>query len=750
MKKLLFLSAMLIVGLNTFAVIDTLRYYNSATALYSYASSTYPKQYASFKLPAPGFINSIIVTLGGSVASGSATLHIYGHEGGTSFPAFKNDLITPLVVNKTASGIQKVTVVLASPLWVDNNQFFIEMSNFSAGVQLIRDNTNHTPFCSSPDGGGYYLQFIENGAGTLYYGTKAYAIDVVMDYTEGLISPRYMEDVTAAAGIDTNISNSNVSFGDINKDGNLDLLVAGKLYKNLGNGSFIDITTSAGITAPNYISTFMDMNNDGWEDILFVNTDNQYNIIYVNNGNETFSPIPFNLSTPLVYVQTISIADFNNDKYPDLFLGQLWEPYPTHLPNYLYINNQNLGFTDTSALLSVPENRPARASQWDDYNDDGQQDLYVANYYLMHDELWQNNGNGTFTNVIISKNIDFDSQGGSGHGTGCDWADYDNDGDMDLLLPSLAHPEWVIQYDHRSTTIYQNTGAPNYNFTDLKGLNGIQYEETHAGANWGDLNNDGLLDFAISTFYGCRYTDIYLQKPDHNFEMKSFQFGVNTVASPADLVMADFDNNGKLDLACGDNQGVFKLYKNNHPNTNSYVEIALVSTTGNTLGVGAKVEVYAGGNKYTQYQMPYHGAKMSKGNRIHFGLGNASSVDSVVVRWPNGLVNTEKFTGILVNNNYTLVEGGQVIGAAIAENKELLNNLHLYPNPSTGKFNLVFASGAKQSQIEIYNVLGECIYKSLILNPQSLIDLSAQPKGMYFYRVTNEQQLIGTGKIVIQ
>ena len=78
------------------------------------------------------------------------------------------------------------------------------------------------------------------------------------------------------------------------------------------------------------------------------------------------------------------------------------------------------------------------------------------------------------------------------------------------------------------------------------------------------------------------------------------------------------------------------------------------------------------------------------------------------------------------------------------------SNLQLYPNPSTGKFNFVIAGGAKQSQIEIYNVLGECIYKSLILNPQSLIDISAQPKGIYFYRVTNEQPLIGNGKIVIQ
>ena len=85
----------------------------------------------------------------------------------------------------------------------------------------------------------------------------------------------------------------------------------------------------------------------------------------------------------------------------------------------------------------------------------------------------------------------------------------------------------------------------------------------------------------------------------------------------------------------------------------------------------------------------------------------------------------------------------------VAQAREI-KQFSIYPNPSNGKFNLVFASGAKQSQIEIYNVLGECIYKSLILNPQSLIDISAQPSGMYFYQIKNEQQLIGTGKIVIQ
>ncbi|MBI4945840.1 MAG: VCBS repeat-containing protein [Bacteroidetes bacterium] len=765
---------------NCFAVIDTLKHYNPATANSnsSVPASIYPSQYACFVPPAPGYIKSIVITLGGSSSTGSATVHIYGHEGGEPVPLLEQDLITPIVVNKTIAGNQKITVNLATPVRVDNNLFFIKVNGFSPNVTLIQDKTVHAPFCSSISGGDFYFQRVKDASNVFYYSTNAFVIDVLMDYTEGTTSPQYFKDITTAAGINTNLSNNCVAWADINKDGYLDLMVAGKLYKNMGNSTCTDITASARITSSG-ISTFIDMNNDGKDDILFLNGSAD-NFIYINNGDETFTQHALNLTTPaFVSLSTVSIGDFNNDSYPDLFVGQLWtnnaQGKEIYHPHYLYMNDKNLGFKDTSSLMTpeslpytmdttiVGTTRAVRGAQFVDYNDDGKLDLFVGNYRLQPDELWRNNGDGTFTDVSYPLGLDINNYGASGHATGCDWADYDNDGDMDLLLPQLAHQVWTVQYDHRPTTIYKNNGAPTYDFTDTnpgvdKGL-GIEYEETHAGANWGDLNNDGLLDFAICAFYGCRYSDVYLQKSDHTFEMKSFAFGVKDVTAPSDLTLVDFDNDGKLDLACGDEQvdnvAKFRLFKNTGPFWDNFVELDLVSTSGNKNAVGAKATVYAGGKVYTQYQMPHHGAFMSKGNRMHFGLGSASAIDSVFVRWPDGTTNSEKFTGLTINTFNILTQGG-IVTLGVKKETKFLSNVNVYPNPASDQvsFNYELAADATVT-LDIYSILGEKI--PVINNDhqtagQHVVQWNVKENvapGIYSYRL-QAGELQKTGLLVVQ
>ncbi|MBI4947694.1 MAG: VCBS repeat-containing protein, partial [Bacteroidetes bacterium] len=480
----------LLPAINCFAVIDTLRHYNPAAVNNSSLSpTTYPSQYACFTPPAPGYIKSIVVTLGGSSSTGSVTVHIYGHEGGEFFPSFEKDLIAPVTINKTVAGKQKVTINLTTPVLVDNNLFFIKLTNFSSNVTLIRDQSMHASFCSSASGGDYYYLWVMNTSNQIAYSSNAFAIDVLMDYTEGVTSPQYFQDITVAAGISTGLSNNCVAWADINNDGYLDLMVAGKLYKNMGNSTFTDITASAGITIGTWISTFMDMNNDGKDDILFLNGSGA-NSIYINNGNETFTKNALNLTTPaFVSLSTVSVGDFNNDSYPDLFVGQLWtndaqmnEKYYRH---YLYLNDKNLGFIDNTSLIipdsldwetlsgtaspspyKVGTTRAVRGAQFVDYNNDGKLDLFIANYRLQPDELWRNNGDGTFTDVCLSIGIDISSNGGSQHGTGCDWADYDNDGDMDLLLPQLAHPNNINCCGDYGTTVYRNNGTPAFNFTN--------------------------------------------------------------------------------------------------------------------------------------------------------------------------------------------------------------------------------------------------------------------------------------------
>jgi hypothetical protein len=716
--KNLFTALILLTFLNAQSQTDTLRHYNpqAAGAVLPNGYSVYA---ARFEPSVPGFIKKIVIKLGGTGTADSAVLRIFGHEGGTAFPQLEKELISPITIKKTVSGTQFIEVTLPTPLFVDNNQFFIAVTNKTSGLQVFADVSAPVASCSSSSGGDYYFLFYKNTSGQWFLGTrKAMAVDVIMELVPPPSVP-WFTDVTSAAGIALTHSNRSISWADYNGDGFLDLLAGNVLYKNNKIGGFTNVNSAAGISGNANAHLFIDMNNDGKTDVLFLSNDSTACKIFVNNGDGTFASTPLNLSTGRFRnISSVSIADINNDHYPDLFVGQLWEVYPDALPNHLYLNDQALGFTDAGDKLYPPgyANRRSRGSSWVDFDDDGDQDLFVANYYLEPDEFYRNNGDGTFTNIQSAKGLDLDNTGGSGHGTGVDWADYDNDGDMDLLLPQLAHPPFILQYDHRPTTIYDNSGSPGYNFTNKKGTHGIAYEETHAGAAWGDINNDGLADIVTTTFYGCRFIDFHIQKPDHTFEMRSYESGLDKIVTGEDGCWVDFDNDGKLDLACGDN-GAFRLYKNTGAFYDHFTELELRSSSANFAAIGARVKVYAGGKQLMQEVTAGRGVIMQKPARLHFGLGNTGIIDSVVVSWP-GKTSTEKFTGISADNLNFLTEGGQVTlnvpGMQNAASRTFSSaSVKISPNPFHGNtvFLVNFSSPAEFS-LDIYSVSGQKI-KSL-------------------------------------
>ncbi len=734
MKKFFIFLFIFFLSASAFATVDTLRHYTPGTP--SLYFQTYPVQIARFNLPQPGNILSLVVTLGGDDPSGSATLHIYGHEGGNIIPELKLELTTPVTLQKTIAGDEKIAVTVASPVHLDNNQFFVWIDNFQNGAKLASDNVDYPPFClAGSSGGDFYYEYMQTASGSSAAQTKAFKIDVIIDY-ETLPSPAYFEDYTASAGILSDAySNRGASVGDFNNDGWDDFIRRNLLYKN-DHGSFVDITASAGISGNPYASAFADMNNDGLLDIVYVLIDSI--IIYRNNGDETFTRFTAATSgASYGYdgTQTFSVADINNDKYPDLFIGRLWKTYPTALPNDLYLNNKDFTLTDiTTTLYPVASQnlRRTRASQFVDYNDDGLMDLYVTNYYLERDEFWQNNGNTTFTNIIAAKGIDINATG-SNHGTGVAWADYDNDGDMDLLLPQFAHPAYVGLYDHRGTTIYQSDGPPNYNFTDLIGTpsldDDIEFEETHAGAVFGDVDNDGLLDFYITNFYNCRYSDLYLQKPDHRFELKTQYFLSSQYYNTGeDALMFDFNNDGKLDLVTGQYNKYVILFRNNFPGNNNYLKLLLRSTSGNSYALGGRATVYSGGMRLTREVCTGRGARMGDPYTLHFGLGASSSIDSVVVKWPVSPPVYETFRGFEVNHAYTLYEGGQIVNIR-QHDKEIGSIFSVYPNPAKDQVT-VSAHFNKACEIEltIREISGAGIVK--------ILPVTRVQSGSFSYKIT--------------
>lgn len=752
MKKLLLSVFAISAFLLSQAQVNTLRHYDIAKATFEYPA-TFKLYVARFEPEFPGELIKIKIMLGGE-ATGTAKVHVFGHEGGTAFPQLEKDLITPIDITKTQAGIETIEVTLPASVRMTNNQFFITLSDIKNGATVVAENSPPTPTCQSGSGGDYYYCFLKSKSDQWSVGSRqALAIDAIInyDYTD---KRSYLKDITMDAGVDATLNNRSIACADINKDGFYDLLVRGTLYiynKSKGYVYYDDMTANVGLSGTPQASAFIDMDNDGDLDILFLGVDS-LSYLYTNEGGGTFIKKELTNIPKLVSVSSYSIGDIDGDNYPDLFIGQLWGTYPEALPNFLMLNDGAGGFTDVSERL-YPGNPPARrsrGSQFVDYDNDGDLDLYVTNYYLEIDELYNNQGDGTFYDAIYNTTID-QNQTGSNHGTGVDWSDYDNDGDMDLLLSQFAHPPFVKQYDHRATTIYRNelNGGSNVTFTDTRDDNGIELEETFAGCSWGDINNDGLQDIMTTVFYGCRYVDIYMQKPDNTFEIRTQEFGVQNITTGTDAAWIDLNNDGKLDLIAGEGNKV-RLWLNQAPFYNNFVSFDLVSTSTNSQAIGARAYVYANGKTYMQEVSAGRGQNIQKPARLHFGLAQANMLDSIIVVWPNGV--REKFNGIDVNNHYRITEGGDVQVNTPTITQEQLE-LGVYPNPFTSgvTFNFTLPYNA-EAELCIYNLLGEkvaALTEGNLSKGNHTLNWEANnlTKGMYFYRLTINGQVMN-GKVV--
>ena len=681
MKRLFILClTALLFPIHVFSIIDTLRYYNPALSSTN-APSNYELYVGRYELPAPCYLKEIMVTLGGYNIHGTVKLHIYGHEGGTSFPQLLHDLVSPITVQKSLYGLEQIYVELPNPIYLDNNQFFMALSDVENGVRVISSFEGPVASCSSSSGGDYYYQFLYD-AGSWYLGNKkSFKIDAIVDFPT-LASNQFFEDVTSNTGLDPNLINSTIATIDYDEDGYIDMLVRGRLYRNLGNATFIEKTQEVGLQGTPSANTFLDFDNDNDLDILFLDVADS-SFIFYNDGNGFFTRSFLGSLPVFKSITGFSIADINLDNYPDIFICQLWATYPEPEMNYLFLNDSGQAFIDSTQLIYpdyngyfnypnapwIPasyvyeKNRNSRGSSWVDFDLDGDLDLFVTNYFLQQDEFYQNNGNGTFTDICVAKGIDYNPNGGSNHGTGTDWYDYDNDGDFDLLLPQFAHPGYLVAYDHRGTTIYRNEGPPGFNFFDTHGSSadadgdqGIEFEETHAGACWGDFNNDGLADFYISTYYGCRFVDIYIQNPDHSFTLKTFDYGIENIISGTDAVCFDFNGDGHLDLAGGDGNKI-RLFENNDTLSGNAIFLKAIATNSNKFAIGAKVKLFVDGEIRTQEVNAGRGQKMQRPFTLHFGIGENYSVDSAQVFWPGNLI-PETFHDLIVNNTNILTEGG--------------------------------------------------------------------------------------------
>lgn len=716
------------------AELDTLRNYDPRQGYIYYRDPAITTQAARFDLFTPGTIKEIKLLFGGTVDTGSATVHIYGHEGGMNAPLLEQDLIAPIRVTKKHAGVDTISITLPSGIFLKNSQFFIAVDKITPGIALLSDRREKRPICkSATDYFGY--QYFKLANNQWQYGDYGYAIDVIMEYPERLSAP-YLSDVTAEVGLPDSIKNTtSIAWSDLDNDTYLDALVDGRLFHNDGGKKFTDITLKSRLKGRPRAAAFLDINNDTRLDILYLGgmDDDSASHVFINDGNGEFSQKVLDIP-PISNPSSVSIADADNDGYLDLFVGQ-WSGDGDSLPSYLLVNNHHSDFTDQSPGLygSATSFNGSTGSQWIDYDADNRPDLFIRTSRGNVDELWHNGGNATFSNDI--KTLRGASQASSG--IGCHWADYNNDGILDGFLPESIPVEMARDTKSGSgllLTSRKTVGTGTFEKPVISRI--ADYQAKQAGATWGDIDNDGRPDIFVTSSCPCHYAELYLQQADHSFALHSYEYGLTTVAAGEDGIWVDYDNNGKLDLATFVD-GRFKLLKNSTPTSNNYVAIDLSGAN----AVGSKVTVYAGGEKYVQQVSSGRGVLMQDPLRLHFGLRDAKQVDSVGVDWATG--SSETFSSLSANAVNRLSNGSGL------RDRSATLTATISPNPFSTSTTFGYSiSTGEHVQLTVYALDGKPV-RQLIDAPQEAGEHQilwdgrdqqgiAVPAGAYIYRLITD------------
>ena len=449
-------------------------------------------------------------------------------------------------------------------------------------------------------------------------------------------------DITTPARVE-NLGNygQGAACADYDNDGNVDLYVtnfgANVLYRNNGNGTFTDVTVSAGVGDPGWSSSacFLDYNADGHLDLFVVNY------------------LVYSLDVPYLPCGEDGIHTYC---HPSLFEGA---------PDRLYHNNGDGTFTDVSQAAGVDAiggmfHGKGLGVVSADFNNDGAPDLYVANDDTRND-FFYNNGDGTFSEISLLAGCAYSFNGVAQAGMGVTVGDYNSDSWLDIFVTNLSY---------ETNTLYRNNGDGT--FTDViyeAHLGKESYLYVGFGTGFFDADNDGWLDLFIANGHIIDNIEdthdiLTYRQPDQLFRNNgdgTFQeiseraggyFQRPTVSRGT--LFGDYDNDGDIDLLVTENRGPVTLLRNETTTQNNWITIKTVGMISNRDGIGTRLTMTAGGHTQTQEVNPAASYMSSHDPRCYFGLGTNTTVDRLEVRWQSGVV--QVFENLPANREHVISE----------------------------------------------------------------------------------------------
>ena len=444
-------------------------------------------------------------------------------------------------------------------------------------------------------------------------------------------------DVTAKAGLLHSGWGQGVCVGDYDNDGFDDLFVTyfGKdvLYHNNGNGTFTDVSEKAGVAGNgkrwNTGCAFVDYDRDGRLDLFVAN--------YIDLDLKT-APVP--------------------ESGPCLYKGVMVACGPPGLnggKNILYRNNGDGTFSDVSEKSGIlkANGTYGLGVLTADLDNDGWPDIYVANDSTAS-ALYQNKKNGAFTDIAIEAGCALSADGKPQAGMGISAADYDLDGNLDLVKTNFAGD---------TPSLYHNLGGANFEDTTYQGGLGKHTQYLGWGCGFFDMDNDGWPDILICN--GHVYPEVEQLKTEAGYPQRKLLYknlrngrfddvsndagpGISAPVAARGCALGDFDNDGDLDVVVNTVNDFPQLLRCDSRTANNWIKIKTIGTKSNRSGIGARIkcvthlpgekslhpqidEVRSGGGYFSQNDL-----------RLHFGIGKAESIELLEIRWPSGLVETLK------------------------------------------------------------------------------------------------------------